>query len=179
MSLISLLQASTLLFSVASAYPSESIATSESKFLTQDQVANYTIVPWTWKGQVTEGGSEVQVEVDTLSDLNLKLKTLYPESTIEPSIVTRGAVGERAAQYPSVRVSLPIPGTDSIYHSNTNQFIECQKQGFDKVRSGFVKDGIDYLWIQKGLCRLGPGKGQCGRVSCSYGTAIYYCNDVS
>lgn len=38
--------------------------------------------------------------------------------------------------------------------------------------------GIDYLNHQHGVPQAGPGPGKCGRVSCSYEAAIYWCNDV-
>lgn len=42
-----------------------------------------------------------------------------------------------------------------------------------------VKQGIEYLGTVAGTPTEGPGPGACGRVSCSYGAAIYWCNDVS
>lgn len=39
-------------------------------------------------------------------------------------------------------------------------------------------DGIDYLRRVGGQPSNGPGPGNCGRVSCSYRTAIHWCNDV-
>jgi len=42
-----------------------------------------------------------------------------------------------------------------------------------------IKEGIDYLRGVPGKPVLGPGPGTCKRVSCSYNSAIYWCNDVS
>lgn len=42
-----------------------------------------------------------------------------------------------------------------------------------------IKQGIQYLGTVSGTPTEGPGPGNCGRVSCSYGGAIYWCNDVS
>ncbi|KAI1326794.1 hypothetical protein F5Y16DRAFT_410729 [Xylariaceae sp. FL0255] len=40
-----------------------------------------------------------------------------------------------------------------------------------------IEQGAKYLQGVKGMCGLGPGPGNCGRISCSYGSAIYWCND--
>lgn len=42
----------------------------------------------------------------------------------------------------------------------------------------YIDDGIYYLNGVPGTPTLGPGPGNCGRVSCSYNSAIYWCNDV-
>lgn len=42
-----------------------------------------------------------------------------------------------------------------------------------------IQEGIAYLGTVSGTPVEGPGPGACGRVSCSYGGAIYWCNDVS
>lgn len=39
--------------------------------------------------------------------------------------------------------------------------------------------GIDYLRRVSGKPSNGPGPGNCGRVSCSFKSAIWWCNDVS
>lgn len=43
----------------------------------------------------------------------------------------------------------------------------------------YIWQGIEYLDQVPGTPGNGPGPGNCGRVSCSYGAAIYWCNDVS
>jgi len=42
-----------------------------------------------------------------------------------------------------------------------------------------IQDGIDYLRGVPGTATNGPGPGNCGRVSCSWDSAIWWCNDVS
>jgi hypothetical protein len=42
-----------------------------------------------------------------------------------------------------------------------------------------ILDGVRYLRQVQGRPRNGPGPGNCGRVSCSYKSAIWWCNDVS
>lgn len=42
-----------------------------------------------------------------------------------------------------------------------------------------IQSGINYLRRVRGKPRAGAGPSKCGRVSCSYNSAIYWCNDVS
>ncbi|KAK6852853.1 hypothetical protein PG995_011404 [Apiospora arundinis] len=42
---------------------------------------------------------------------------------------------------------------------------------------GRIQQGINYLRGVGGAPRNGPGPGNCGRVSCSYNAAIWWCND--
>ncbi|KAE8135101.1 hypothetical protein BDV38DRAFT_294917 [Aspergillus pseudotamarii] len=40
-----------------------------------------------------------------------------------------------------------------------------------------IEEGIRYLHSVPGQPTNGPGPGNCGRVSCSYNSAIWWCND--
>lgn len=51
--------------------------------------------------------------------------------------------------------------------------------GLEYGRISAWEDGIKYLKGVPGKPVNGPGPGQCGRVSCSWRTAIIWCNDVS
>ncbi|OAQ60323.1 hypothetical protein VFPPC_10740 [Pochonia chlamydosporia 170] len=42
---------------------------------------------------------------------------------------------------------------------------------------GRIQEGIHYLRGVPGAPRNGPGPGNCGRVSCSHNSAIWWCND--
>lgn len=48
---------------------------------------------------------------------------------------------------------------------------------FPSAQPSTVKDGISYLRGVQGKPKNGPGPGSCGRVGCSYGTGIWWCND--
>lgn len=49
---------------------------------------------------------------------------------------------------------------------------------FPSASAQRIRDGITYLKGVPGKPSNGPGPGTCGRVSCSYDSAIYWCNDV-
>lgn len=51
--------------------------------------------------------------------------------------------------------------------------------GFANAGRGAINGGIAYLRGVGGQPQRGPGPGNCGRVSCSDGSAIWWCNDVS
>ena len=42
-----------------------------------------------------------------------------------------------------------------------------------------IENGVNYLRGVPGAPANGPGPGNCGRVSCSHDSAIWWCNDVS
>lgn len=83
------------------------------------------------------------------------------------------------------------PDWDTHYATNiTKGSPSLKKRGFDV--SGYfcfgrweicsadrIREGIDYLRRVRGLPSNGPGPGNCARVSCSWGSAIWWCNDVS
>lgn len=50
---------------------------------------------------------------------------------------------------------------------------------FDPARADAIWEGINHLSHVSGRPVSIPGPGVCGRVSCSYNSAIWWCNDVS
>jgi hypothetical protein len=50
---------------------------------------------------------------------------------------------------------------------------------WSSARSKPISNGIKYLRGLSGHPRAGPGPGNCARVSCSYQSGIWWCNDVS
>ncbi len=50
---------------------------------------------------------------------------------------------------------------------------------FRVARRKYIEAGIRYLRGLSGQPRNGPGPGNCRRISCSFNSAIYWCNDVS
>lgn len=50
---------------------------------------------------------------------------------------------------------------------------------FDAAKAVPIWEGINHLNHVSGTPVSNPGPGMCGRVSCSYNSAIWWCNDVS
>ncbi|KAG8409375.1 hypothetical protein J3459_017553 [Metarhizium acridum] len=55
--------------------------------------------------------------------------------------------------------------------------VDCRPPGWQPAEYGAIGSGISYLKTLRGSPRYGPGPGACGRVSCSYDSAIWWCND--
>ncbi|PIG84669.1 hypothetical protein AARAC_001976 [Aspergillus arachidicola] len=53
-----------------------------------------------------------------------------------------------------------------------------QVQQLPKARRGDIEAGIKPLRGVSGHPSNGPGPGNCGRLSCSWGAAIWWCNDM-
>ncbi|KAI1261267.1 hypothetical protein F5Y18DRAFT_431350 [Xylariaceae sp. FL1019] len=65
----------------------------------------------------------------------------------------------------------------SAAHKRTYIDSDC-KQGLGGPASDQrIRSGINYLKKLKTTCRNGPGPLNCGRISCSWNSAIYWCND--
>lgn len=73
-----------------------------------------------------------------------------------------------------------------VEDNNTEVLAALQKR--DTVNCGVFSDTGSVVAIKSGISHLrgvsgqptnGPGPGNCGRVSCSYDSAIWWCNDVS
>lgn len=50
---------------------------------------------------------------------------------------------------------------------------------YPETRCEYIQRGIDYLRHVPFQPTNGPGPGNCGRVNCSWNSAIWWCNDVS
>lgn len=55
----------------------------------------------------------------------------------------------------------------------------CGRNGWRAAKGATIREGIGYLRGVNGKPSMGPGPGNCGRVSCSYDSGIFWCNDVS
>jgi hypothetical protein len=88
------------------------------------------------------------------------------------------------------RYQLVPAGADANSTGSTPSLEKRRAEDFDSLRitcgrpwhavsyEGALKEALR-LYGVKGTPQNGPGPGNCGRVGCSYGTAIIWCNDVS
>lgn len=67
--------------------------------------------------------------------------------------------------------AIPRPGFDELWTEHQPAARYCDLDGWGRCSTNRVQQGIYYLGDV-------PGPGSCGRVSCSYNAAIYWCNDV-
>ncbi|KAF6795050.1 hypothetical protein CSOJ01_13509 [Colletotrichum sojae] len=116
-----------------------------------------------WDFEVTPGGPHIVLNgtveqvLDQLHSSNPKLL-----ATFNLNLQDEGALSVRDETDP-----LPLDHFGSI----------CHEQPAGNVKAWW--EGIKYLEKVPGRPVNGPGPGQCGRVSCSYNTQIWWCNDVS
>ena len=116
---------------------------------------------------------------------------MIPEWEVEvspggPMIKLNGTVEEVRSEL--LRLN---PDWDTHYPTNnTKESPSLNKRAFDSAgffcfgrwnpcSSNRIREGIAYLRRVGGLPSRGPGPGNCARVSCSWSSAIWWCNDVS
>ncbi|KAK4450293.1 hypothetical protein QBC34DRAFT_379493 [Podospora aff. communis PSN243] len=118
--------------------------------------------PIEWKGVLEDGGEEVYLSGATFDEIDTKAKAINPSYTIFDH---SAAVEARDASI-EARQNIPVS-------------IQCGwPPGWTPTWDFLALDaGINYLKGLQGSCRNPPGPGFCGRVSCSWGSGIYYCND--
>jgi len=81
----------------------------------------------------------------------------------------------------------PLPATEAnVLHRRRDRIIEWERidcgpgpNQWDPADIEQIAMGIQYLSGLAGKPGNGPGPGNCGRVSCSWGASIWWCNDVS
>ncbi|KAF7179670.1 hypothetical protein CNMCM7691_008719 [Aspergillus felis] len=122
----------------------------------QSVIPGYNTVDIEWEVQVTAGGPTVNV-TGTIEEVYAHLKTLNPDFETEFPPVAHDAIEARGAAY-------------------TISGLSCQGR-WAGCSWGRIQDGIRYLNGVPGRPSNGPGPGNCGRVSCSYNSAIWWCND--
>ncbi|KAK4198692.1 hypothetical protein QBC40DRAFT_298243 [Triangularia verruculosa] len=92
------------------------------------------------------------------------------------------AVAQMESKYPGWNATFQNqPSSESTVSATTQYDRSYYLCGEPWVKTGWlaVKDGIAYLRkVKTAAPKNGPGPNNCGRVSCGYNAAIYWCNDV-
>ncbi|KAM7206551.1 hypothetical protein V8F20_002677 [Naviculisporaceae sp. PSN 640] len=73
-------------------------------------------------------------------------------------------------------------GTDSLFQGlkegvRCNKSLDPNNKWWQPAVTEYIVDRIKYLRGVPGKPEASPGPGECGRVSCSYNGAIWWCND--
>ncbi|KAK4676496.1 hypothetical protein QC764_401053 [Podospora pseudoanserina] len=134
--------------------------------LTLDDVDDFTIVPVYW---------ELPVKPDDPNDA-----TVTVEGTIQQ------AIAKMDTGYPGWNQTFQAGLGDVSYVSASLAALAALKDPtYDcKIKTDManilaIKWGIHYLRAIPGKAKNGPGPKNCGRVSCSWDSAIYWCNEDS
>lgn len=81
-------------------------------------------------------------------------------------------------QNPDYNVSDASSSSSTSIHARAGETLDCNVAQLNLARVDKINDGVTYLRQVAGKPANGPGPNNCGRVSCSWNSAIYWCNDV-
>ncbi|EHK44629.1 hypothetical protein TRIATDRAFT_39606, partial [Trichoderma atroviride IMI 206040] len=123
-------------------------------------IEGYGVIELQWEVETTPGGPTVLVN-GTIEQVYDKLTKINPNFTTEYPLQSRhrGASGAREKRY------------------TVESYFCWSRWPYTSLFT--IEDGISYLRGVRGQPTNGPGPGNCGRVSCSYQSAIWWCNDNS
>ncbi|KAK1778640.1 hypothetical protein QBC45DRAFT_451462 [Copromyces sp. CBS 386.78] len=123
-------------------------------------IPGYGIEELIWEVETTPGGPTVNI-AGTVQDVYEQLEKVNPNF-----------VSDFGLDDPDNSTSLAAPVESRAYYIEA---IHCDY--FEYATASAIREGIKYLNGVPGKPSNGPGPGNCGRVSCSYNSAIYWCND--
>ncbi|WXC44252.1 hypothetical protein QX201_003989 [Fusarium graminearum] len=128
-------------------------------------IEGYGVVVPEWEVEITPGGpttvlnGTIEEVHDELLQLNPDWDEEYAGNSTDSELTERDSGFELFGR---------TDFSDAEYHCGGR---------WPKCRTTFVNQGISYLRRTKGKPTNGPGPGNCGRVSCSFNSAIWWCND--
>jgi hypothetical protein len=139
-------------------------------------VGNYTIVPAIWVGQIRPSQPAITIRGRTIESILTYVQTLNP--TLQPFIAE-----------PAVEAISKIQAEDGVARFTHDCgfggypcFMQCHRNNFGKGRVSALNEAMDYLrshWPAGSLAHVYGGAGSCFQVTCSWDSALFYCNDVS
>ncbi|KAI2606781.1 hypothetical protein GGR54DRAFT_408896 [Hypoxylon sp. NC1633] len=113
----------------------------------------YTMTNLTWFGNISDGGPEVSFTGPSFSSIESQIRIANPNFT------------------------WPVSNDEASIPKKDVQKLVCDPNGVWWAQIFRIKEGIEYLRGKTGQCYLGPGPRVCTRISCSYTSAIAWCND--
>lgn len=117
--------------------------------------------PVQWEVQAFKDGPVLTLS-GTVQEMHSQLLEINPNYNADFELDTKLAA----------RADLPVKRTNfNGAHTICGNFASTTVDNLD--------NGINYLRRVGGRPHMNGGPGACGRVSCSYNTAIWWCNDVS
>ncbi|EFE37692.1 hypothetical protein TRV_07655 [Trichophyton verrucosum HKI 0517] len=141
----------SILFSIAASLLGASAQAVEAP------IKGYGVEPFSWEVKATANGPPLTLN-GTVEEVHSQLLKINPNYDIE--MATSGRKREHARD---------IHGLFKRDNVICGRQRECSRKR--------IEEGIAYLYRVPGRPTNGPGPGNCGRVSCSYDSAIWWCND--
>ncbi|KAI1395053.1 hypothetical protein F4819DRAFT_506214 [Hypoxylon fuscum] len=114
---------------------------------------DYTLGNLTWEGNVTDNGPLMSFSGPSFHDIESQILQANPGFT------------------------WPDQGTTNSPALKKVDHMTCDPNNIWWAQIFRIEEGIDYLKGKTGRCYIGPGPRFCSRLSCSYHSAIYWCND--
>ncbi|KAG6360965.1 hypothetical protein INS49_012033 [Diaporthe citri] len=137
-----------------------------------DPLANYSIVDLEWIVPISPYRNDTVI--GTIQDVANHLAIVDPEGFA----AVNESINEAVKTSASGRASVSYSSSDSPGEYGEYDPTDYSCNPFHDLVSGIrIKYGVEYLRKVKGTPGQGPGPASCGRVSCSYNAAIFWCND--
>ncbi|KAH8879273.1 hypothetical protein GQ53DRAFT_854953 [Thozetella sp. PMI_491] len=121
-------------------------------------IPGYGVTDFTWEIETAPGGSKTNV-TGTVQEIVANISAINPNWKNDFNLSESGL--------PHKRLSVPFTGI----------LCNIRISEWYVARRSAIRDGVAYLNSISGTPTNGPGPGNCGRVSCSYQSAIWWCND--
>ncbi|KAK7745560.1 hypothetical protein SLS53_003060 [Cytospora paraplurivora] len=140
-------------------------------------IDGYAVVNITWNLQSNISGFEPINVTGTVQDAWKVINYTWPGYPLPVLNATgHGNVTGPGPRPTSTTANAKVPtGVREDEASRETGTVNCYT--WPEANEGSIADGIDYLSLLPGKPSNGPGPSECGRVSCSWNAAIWWCND--
>ncbi|KAI0379489.1 hypothetical protein F5Y04DRAFT_282910 [Hypomontagnella monticulosa] len=122
-----------------------------------DVPEGYTLAPMTWKGNITVDGPEVSFTGTSFQEIEYQILQANPDFKW-PEVTGNGT-------------------TDASDVNKAKAWTTCTPNGVWWAQQFRIEEGIEYLRGKTGRCHMVAGPRVCTRISCSYKSGIWWCND--
>jgi hypothetical protein len=136
---------------------------------------DHGIEPLSWELEVFPGEPAHMVN-GTVQDVYATLQQLNPGHPFFAASALVGRGGEKKEDKAHKKASKPIKTHGDKDYEPT--FVECNRWSTVPAQCYPTEVNIYYLVDVPAKPVNGPGWGNCGRVACDEGAAIFWCNDV-
>ncbi|OTA52106.1 hypothetical protein K449DRAFT_427368 [Hypoxylon sp. EC38] len=110
----------------------------------------------TWTGNITNNGPEMSFNGSSFQDIEVQILQANPEFSWNDHQDTNDSI---------------TLSTRAKHH------LSCDPNNIWWAQAFRIQEGIDYLRGKTGTCSMVAGPRVCTRISCSYKSAIWWCND--
>ncbi|KAF8866222.1 hypothetical protein BDZ45DRAFT_720358 [Acephala macrosclerotiorum] len=117
----------------------------------------------------TLGGHEVQLN-GSIEEMHAQMKVIHPDFDPDALVQARKLARENGPQDERNIMAREANNKAALYCCPNDPW------GWSSATTSIIEEGIDYLNHFNGLC--GVGARSCVRISCSWNSGIYLCNDA-